>query len=359
MSFYYALQMDPSVLKREISKCKTSKEKTFYWTAITVRSALIVAFAILFISTLSALFGTENTPMAVVLFCILLGIRFVNFEYCIRDSLVTLAIALGILLLAPCAAAAVSPAITAILHFVSFFILLYITSQRPELGNGGLYSFAYVYLSGNPVYRDALEQRALSALLGYIICAVILYRKHRHIHSDVRFHHVISGFSLHNIVHLWQLRMAMGVSIILTAGQFLGVERFMWMGFACASLLSEYPYSDNVSPRFFQRITGVFAGSGLFFLIYCITPASLHPLMGPLGGLCLGFCTDYRYKTALNCFGALMLATGIYGIQGAVILRIADTIAGAVFGLIFAFLFHKFIGTKFHTAIHSESPNNM
>ena len=54
--------------------------------------------------------------------------------------------------------------------------------------------------------------------------------------------------------------------------------------------------------------------------------------MGPLGGLCLGFCTDYRYKTAMNCFGALMLGTGIYGLQGAVILRIADTFLGVTFG---------------------------
>lgn len=143
---------------------------------------------------------------------------------------------------------------------MSFFTLLYITSQRPELGNGGLY-----YLSGNPVYGDALEKRAMLALLGYLICAIILYRKHRHMHSNIRFHHVILKFNLHNIVHLWQLRMAIGVSLILTAGQFFGVERFMWMGFACASLLSEYPYSDNVTPRFWQRIIGVFVGSGAFF----------------------------------------------------------------------------------------------
>jgi len=77
--------------------------------------------------------------------------------------------------------------------------------------------------------------------------------------------------------------------------------------------------------------------------------------MGPLGGLCLGFCTDYRYKTALNCFGALMMATGIYGIQGAVVLRIVDTILGVIFGMIFALLFHKFIGTRFDTRKDSKT----
>ena len=158
MSFYNALQLDPSILKRKISQCDTSREKIFYWTAMVVCSALIVAFAVLFISTLSRFFGQENTPLAVALFCILLGIRFVNFEYCIGDSLVTLAAALGILLLTPPAVSLLPPFFAVVLHFVSFFLLLYITSQRPELGNGGLYSFAYVYLSGNPVFGVSLEK---------------------------------------------------------------------------------------------------------------------------------------------------------------------------------------------------------
>lgn len=347
MNFYQALQMDPSVLKHKIAGCTDIQEKLFYWTAIAVRSVLIVAFAVVFISTLSHLFGQENTPLAVALFCILLGIRFVSFQYCIKDSLITFAAALGILLFVPCAVAVIPPLAALLLHFTGFFLLLYITSQRPELGNGGLYSFAYVYLTGNPVYGEALIQRSLLALVGYVICAAILYMKHRYAHSDIRFHHVLLNFDLHNVVHLWQFRMAAGVSLILTAGQFFGVERFMWMGFACASLLSEYPYSGNVTSRFWQRIIGVFAGSGAFFLIFHITPDYFHSLMGPLGGLCLGFCTDYRYKTAMNCFGALMLATGIYGIQEAVILRITDTLLGVIAAMIIALLFHRFVARRF------------
>lgn len=343
MSFYQSLQMDPSVLKKRIAQCETVREKTFYWAAIAIRSVLIVAFAIVFISLLSGLFGQENTPLAVAVFCIMLGIRFVNFEYCIRDSLITLAIALAILVFAPSLAGIAPPILVPFIHFVGFFMLLYITTQRPELGNGGLYSFAYVYLTGNPVYGVSLEKRALLALVGYAICGLILWAKHRHAHGDIRFHHLILKFDVKNPVILWQLRMAVGLSLILTAGQVFGVPRFMWMGFACASLLSEYPYSSNTLPRFWQRIIGVLVGSGLFLIVYQITPEVFHSLMGPLGGLCLGFCTDYRYKTAMNCFGALMLAASIYGVQAAVFLRIIDTILGVCFGTVFALIFHKLI----------------
>ena len=179
-----------------------------------------------------------------------------------------------------------------------------------------------------------------------MICGAILFAKHREHHKATRFHHVIQRFDLSTPVHLWQVRMALGVSLVLTAGQLFKVERFMWMGFACASLLSEYAYSGNTTTRFWQRIIGAVAGSGAFFVLYLITPDAFHPLMGPLGGLCLGFCTDYRCKTAMNCFGALMLGTGIYGLHGAVILRIVDTFLGVAFGLIFAILFHRLAAVR-------------
>lgn len=285
MKFYDALQMDPSVLKRKIASCDTKHDRAYYWTAIAVRSVLIVGFAIIFISLLSGIFGSDNTPLAVALFCMMLGIRFVNFEYCIRDSLAALAAVLAILVLAPSAAALLPPFFLIPLHFAAFFALLYMTTQRPEMGNGGLYSFAYIYLTGNPVF---------------------------------------------------------------------GVERFMWMGFACASLLSEYPYSGSTLVRFRHRIVGAVAGSFAFFVIYLATPEAFHPLMGPLGGICLGFCTDYRYKTAMNCFGALMLGAGIYGLQGAVVLRIMDTFLGVTFGLIFAAVFHRLAAAKFLSEAERE-----
>lgn len=340
MEFYNALQMDPSILKRKITATASRREKAFYWTAMTVRAFLIVIVAVAFIGGLSLIFGKENIPMGVVIYCILLGIRFVNFEYCTKDSAVTLAASMGILAAVPTVIASAPAAAVFPLHLAAAFILMYMTSQRPELGNGGIYSFAYIYMCGNPVYGDDLKARIALAVSGYILCVAILFLKHREKHTDVRFHHVVKKFSISNIAHLWQMRMAIGIAIIMTAGQFLGVERFMWMGFACASLLSEYPYSHDAVPRMKQRIVGVIAGSSAYFLLYNILPAGMHFALGSLGGIFMGFCTDYRYKTAANCFGALMLATGIYGIQGAVILRITDTILGVIAAVVIAYIFH-------------------
>ena len=73
MRFYDALQLDPSILKRKIAACDTKDEKAYYWIAMAVRSILIVAFAIVFISLLYGIFGSENTPLAVAMFCMMLG----------------------------------------------------------------------------------------------------------------------------------------------------------------------------------------------------------------------------------------------------------------------------------------------
>ena len=87
---------------------------------MATRSVLIVAFAIVFISLLSKVFGADNTPLAVALFCMMLGIRFVNFEYCIGDSLVALAAVLTILVLAPTAATVLPPLLLVPMHFAAF-----------------------------------------------------------------------------------------------------------------------------------------------------------------------------------------------------------------------------------------------
>lgn len=357
MRFYDMLQLDSAALKSRIRAAETANERRKIWIAMVDRSVLIVLFAILFIAPMGKVFGTENNPMAVALFCILLGVRFVDFDYCIKDAMIALGVSFFLLLVAPVAASLVNPLAAACIHFIAFLTILLMTCNRPELGNGGLYGFAYVFLTGNPVTGMIFWKRAALTLVGYVLCGAIFYVKHRKKHADVRFRHIAAQFDLSQEKSRWQLRMALGVSLVLTLGSFLQIERFMWMGFACASMLSSYPYTVNIKERVWHRILGVVVGSTLFFFVYQMVPESMHTILGPLGGFCLGFCADYRYKTAMNCFGALMLAAGIYGVQGAVLLRIGNNILGAVLGFVFIFLYQKLVDKRFESnPIYTQQP---
>lgn len=349
MRFYDALQLDPGVLKSKINAAETPEERKKLKVARFVRAVLLVAFCVITIAPIGHIFGQENSSIAVALICIMLGLRFVDFGYCLEDALFNLGVVLFLLVAGPAVAAAVNPLLSVIIHFLSFFIILLMTTDRPEMGNGGIYSFAYVFIVGNPVTGDLLVKRSLLMICGYIICSVIYFFKHYDKHEKIRFKYILSKFKLSKEKNQWQLQFALGVSIFLTLGASLHLERMMWGGFACASLLGCYSsFSEGtVKERFSDRIIGVVIGSLLFAVLYSIVPAKLHFIFGPMGGFCLGFFTEYRHKTMINCFGALMISTGLYGLQGSVMLRIVNNLIGAAFGTLFFVLYQKLINRHF------------
>lgn len=252
-----------------------------------------------------------------------------------------------LLLFSPVIANSIFPIAGFFVNLISFFLILFITCDKPEMGNGGLFSFAYIYLSGNPVYKESLIRRFYLTLIGLIICLFIFYIKHKDKNKEIKFIEKVKQFKFTDFKYQWMLRMSLGVSIILCLGMIFNIERFMWAGFACGSLLSEYSQSPRIKERFVQRFIGVIAGSALYFLIYNLLPINLHSMIGPLGGFCLGFCVDYKYKTAMNCLGALMIASNIYGLYSSIFLRIFDTVIGIVFAIIYFNIYERYIYVKF------------
>ncbi len=338
MSFYTMLQQDPAVLKAAIAAADTTREKRTLCLAMLVRPLLIVAFAMAMIAPLSQIFGSENSPFLVGLFCILLAVRFVDFGYCIRDSLINLAVVFALLLFAPVGAALLPPVPGMLLNFAAMLVIFVMTTVQPKMGNGGLYSFAYVFLAGSPVTGALLWKRALLVALGFLVCGIIFFCKHRTKHHDTSFLQILRSFRLSDARSCWQIRLALGTSLVLMVGQLLPMEHWIWAGFAGASLLSPYT-SGNVGERFTQRIVGTAAGCTVFFLASLVIPLPVLALLGPVCGIVLGFCVDYRYKTAVNCCSALTMAVGVYGLPGAMFLRVCNNLLGVALAAGFALLY--------------------
>ena len=340
MKFYNTLQLDPIVLKKYVRESRTTKEKKYYLYAIIIRAILLVIFSIIYISTLTTFFGQKNSSMAVVLFCALLSIRFVDFGYKITHSLISLAVIFIILLISPLLMLNISPFLGLIVNFLSILTILVLSCEKPEMGNGGLYIFGYVFLSGTQIGPSVFYQRAQMTFVGYLIIASILYIKHRHKHKNISLHQVLNDFDIYNQKSQWQIQIAFIMSALFFIGNFFNLNHFMWVGFACSSLITSYPI--NINERLINRALGAFIGSFLFAIITPIIPSSLATLYGPISGLCLGFSSSYRSKTIFNCFGALLMASSIYGIKEAVYLRIVNNLIGLIFGYIFFQIFQKF-----------------
>mgnify|MGYP000013612539 CR=1 FL=1 len=345
MRFYDALQKDPAVLKSEIKKAESVSGRARLLSAMIVRAVLLVAFAVTFISSLTALFGEENSNFAVVIFCIFLSCRFVDFHYCISDSLRNLSFIFLILLVSPILIQTVNPWLGFLINVVSLLLILVFSCERPEMGNGGLYLFGYVFLAGTMVSKEVFIDRIWMAVLGYVMCALVFYFKHRKRQPERRFRQIVKELQLSDPKRQWQLQAAVGVSLLLLISMGLGVERYMWVGLAGSSILTFY--GGDRSLRAKQRVGGVIAGSLLFAVLYCMIPESYVPMLGMAAGLCLGFCGQYPGKTVFNCLGALSTAVGVYGLGGSILLRILNNMGGALLAWIFLRLGQKIMSQCF------------
>lgn len=333
MSFYGLMQLGVPQLKGLLRRAG-GVERRRYLLALLARDGLCVAFAAAFLSALNALFGAENSCAGVVCFCLLLGCRFVHFNYRLRDTAAGLAAAFALLTLGPPLAHLGPPLFRLAVNLACMGALLLLTADQPRMGNGLLYLFSYLLLYGSPAEGAVLALRCGEMAVGFALCAGVVWLRHRHSLPDRGLRDVVRALSLGEARCRWQLRTALGVSLAVFLGELLGLPRVMWVGFAASSVLSAYGAPPRA--RAAGRVTGALAGCALFVLVYTLCPASLRGGLGILSGLCLGLCASYRGTTAFNCLGALLTAAPLYGPGGAMVLRLCSNLLGALFGALFA-----------------------
>jgi len=223
--------------------------------------------------------------------------------------------------------------------------ILILTGDKPQMGNPGLYSFAYVFLSGTSVRLNVtqLGSRAILSLIAFVLFTLLYVMKHRQKNINESFHNIVLKNGLWDKKNLWLLYYALGISLILALGYLTSIRRYMWVGIAFSSMISIYEL-PNVKARFTDRISGVIIGSLLFLLLVQVIPANV---LGIIGGISLGLCTTYRFKNIFNCFGALALATSLFGSTSAMMLRISNNFLGLILGCLYLilgrYLYRKFL----------------
>lgn len=223
-------------------------------------------------------------------------------------------------------------------NFAAVLLLLRLTTTNPAYGNGGLYTFGYIFITGNPVSGHDILGRALALVAVFVILSVVLLHNHHDKVSFMRLHHTISRFSLHDTATRWHLRLALGVASALLAAELLHMGRPVWMGYAAMSCL--LPLSGNLPKHAWIRFIGVATGCLAFVICYRLLPPNLHFLLGPIAGLGLGLTGSYYWASVLNCFGALMIASSLFGFAPASALRLLENGLGLVVALAIAGLCH-------------------
>jgi len=339
MSFYDKLQLDPYALKQLIHTNNSSTERKKLFFVMLFRSVLLVSFAIAFIGAINLIFGVENQYLAVILFCMLLSIRFVHFGYKLSQSIIGLGLILSVFFLIPLVPLINSIFLKIIVNFLLLGMILLLTSDNPKMGNPGLYSFAFVFLSGTSIRlnQSQLVSRGSLLFLFFGLFSILFIMKHGKKHIQRSLQNTLLEQGLFSKKNLWLIYYAFGISLILMLGYLTNIKRYMWVGIAFSSLISIYELSD-VKGRLIDRLVGVVTGSILFILMAQLIPVSM---LGILGGVALGLCTTYRFKNVFNCFGALALATTLFGNSQAVILRISNNLLGLLLGVAYLLIGRK------------------
>jgi hypothetical protein len=342
MTFYESLQLDPYVLKQNIKQAKDTQEKSFFYKVLLLRDILLVAFATIFIGFITSFFGTVNASLAVVLFCILLSLRFVDFGYKISHSIISLATVFFILFMIPLISSIDALAIKWLINFIGILTIFMLTGSNPKMGNPGLYSFSYLFLVGTSqqLNINELKMRGILLFLSFLIFSIILFVKHKDKNRDISFISDFIGEDFFSKRNFWLTYYALGVSLILLFGEFIPLERFMWVTFAFSSLISGFE-DDFVKERFIDRIIGVIIGSFLFGVLNQFIPAAVLAIMS---GLALGLCSTYKYKSLFNYFGALSTASILLGLQSSINIRIIDNFIGLTLAY-----FYYIISKKLYT----------
>ena len=73
--------------------------------------------------------------------------------------------------------------------------------------------------------------------------------------------------------------------------------------------------------------------------LYFVLPKSLYPYIGMIGGIGVGYSAGYAWQTVFNTFGALSIASGIFGMPMAVMLRIGANVLGSAYTILCTKLF--------------------
>lgn len=340
MSFYQAMQLGANNLKPLIKDTEDKKLKKKYMTALVLKNILCLLFCMIVVTSFGKIFGSENSVVGVVTVVALLTYRLSNLDFEVKQSTFTIFGIFCIFMVGPYLASISTPVLRFIINFISIMAIVILSCYNVNLSNQSIFVLSYLLLYGYQINDMAVYvNRVFALLVGGTIVSVIFYIKQRNTKFENTFSDIIKGVNLNNERTKWQLKFALGVCSAMLIGDILNLEKTMWVGFACMSILQ--PTQDKIDFRLKNRFPFMIIGCIVYFILFSVVPMEYRGFIGILGGIMVGFSATYQWQTVFNCFGALTSAVPVLGLEGAIILRILNNAFGAIYSKVFSYAFDK------------------
>ncbi|MBB6631469.1 FUSC family protein [Clostridium algidicarnis] len=340
MSFYEAMQLGAVNLKPLIKDTEDNKLKKRYIVALIVKNFLCLLFCMIVVTFFNNVFGSDNSIVGVVTVIALLTFRFSNLDFKTTQSTIAILGIFAIFIVSPYLASIVHPVLASIINFISMMAIVILSCHNVTLSNQSTLVLSYLLLYGYHVDDvNGYINRIFALILGGIIVSGIFYYKHIKVNFENSFSDIIKDIDFSKPRTKWQLKLVLGITIIILIGELVNLPRVIWAGFAFMSVMQ--PDKEKIQYRVKRRCPFTIIGSLMFVALYLVIPEGYKGYVGIIGGLMVGASGMYTWQTSFNCFGALSAAVPIFGLHWAIVIRIVDNIIGVVYGKVYNKIFDK------------------
>lgn len=350
MTFYQELQLNQAGSKALIRNSATNREKVRHTWIYLAKIAITMAFCMAFVMGFSAIFGNDNSIAGVVLLLFLMVFKNADFGICTKHSLAVMGIIFAILMTGPRLANSFGPVGGMFMNIGCIFLLTFLSCHNMLMSNQSTVVLGYLLLYGYDATGKTFAMRSIGLLLGAVATMIVFYRGHRNRSYKRTIKDFFKEFSLHSSRTKWQIALALGVASIMCVTELLHLPRSMWAGIAAMSVI--LPFEKDARGRTKGRIPGNLLGGIVFLALYSLLPPSFLSYAGIIGGIGVGLSATYGWQSLFNSFGAMAVATGLIGLEGAIFFRIMHNICGSLYGQIF----YKFFDNCVSRFMKNTSP---
>lgn len=340
MTFYQELQLSSTGSKNLIKTTTDPKERRRHILIYNFKVYLVMAFCFFTVTAFSAVFGSQNSVAGVVVLLALLVLRQADFGIRTTHGLLCIAGIFMILIIGPRFSNVVSPLPALLINLSCIFLLMLLGCHNVIMYNHSTFVLGYLLLLGYDVTGKAYQMRVISLLFGMCLCMAVFYKNQKNRPYHRTFFDLFHEFTLFSARNRWYIKLTFIVSGAIFIVSLLGLPRAMWAGIACMSVC--LPFSSDLVARAKLRGPYNILGSLIFVVLYLVLPKSMYPYIGIIGGIGVGYSAGYAWQTVFNTFGALSIASNLFGMTGAVILRIGANVFASVYTVVMDKLLNKF-----------------
>lgn len=332
MTIYQELQLSSVGSKQLIRATEDKKEKRRHILIYNFKVYLVMAFCVAVVSLYSSLTGKDNSVVGVTVLLAVLVLRQADFGIRTTHGLGSILGIFTILMTGPRISNLVSPVPAFFINVICILLLMILGCHNVIMYNHSTFVLGYLLLQGYDVTGRMYVRRVEGLLVGMILCMIIFYKNQKNRPYRRTFLDLFREFDVHSARSRWYIRLALIVSSAMLFMSLAGLPRAMWAGIACMSVC--LPFPEDGLERAGKRAAFNIVGCLLFAGLYLLLPQSFYPYIGMIGGIGVGYSAGYAWQTAFNTFGALSIASGLFGMPYAVALRIGANVFGAVYTVV-------------------------